>query len=153
METTPPPTPNPVMPPPPPPTFPMTPPPLTPPAPSRPRKSRGWMIVAIIACVLLGFSVLLNLSNLFDGLTALEGGSNRGPGLKLDEVVIKDNDARDKIAVVPVEGVITSSPVTAQGQTMVDVIKEQLKRARDDRRVKAVMLRVDSPGGEVLASD
>ena len=111
------------------------------------------MIVAIIAFVLLGFSMLLNLSNVFDGLTALEGGSTRGPGLKLDEVVIKDDDARDKIAVVPVEGVITSSPITAQGQTMVDVIKEQLKRAREDRRVKAVILKVDSPGGEVLASD
>ena len=36
---------------------------------------------------------------------------------------------------------------------MVTVIKEELKRARDDRSVKAVILKVDSPGGEVLASD
>jgi protease IV len=36
---------------------------------------------------------------------------------------------------------------------MVDVIQAQLDRARDDRRVKAVILKVDSPGGEVLASD
>ena len=36
---------------------------------------------------------------------------------------------------------------------MVDVIKAQLDRARDDSRVKAVILKVDSPGGEVLASD
>jgi protease-4 len=36
---------------------------------------------------------------------------------------------------------------------MVDVIKAQLDRAQDDRRVKAVILKVDSPGGEVLASD
>jgi protease-4 len=35
----------------------------------------------------------------------------------------------------------------------VDVIKAQLDRASDDRRVKAVILKVDSPGGEVLASD
>jgi len=111
------------------------------------------MIVAIIAFVLLGFSVLLNVSHLFDGLAALEGGPSRGPGIKLDEVVVKDDDARDKIAVVPVEGVISSAPITAQGHTMVDVIKEQLKRAQDDRRVKAVILKVDSPGGEVLASD
>ncbi len=37
---------------------------------------------------------------------------------------------------------------------MVDVIKAQLDRAKaDDKRVKAVILKVDSPGGEVLASD
>ena len=36
---------------------------------------------------------------------------------------------------------------------MVDVIQAQLDRAADDKRVKAVILKVDSPGGEVLASD
>jgi protease-4 len=36
---------------------------------------------------------------------------------------------------------------------MVDVIKAQLKEAEEDSRVKAVILKVDSPGGEVLASD
>jgi len=36
---------------------------------------------------------------------------------------------------------------------MVDVIKAQLDRAADDDDVKAVILKVDSPGGEVMASD
>jgi protease IV len=36
---------------------------------------------------------------------------------------------------------------------MVDLIKAQLKRAEEDDHVKAVILKVDSPGGEVLASD
>ena len=36
---------------------------------------------------------------------------------------------------------------------MVDVIKAQLDRAKEDNRVKAVILKVDSPGGEVMASD
>jgi len=111
------------------------------------------MIVAIIAFVLLGFSLLLNVSNLFDGLMALDGGYAKGQGMKLDEVVIEENHARDKIVVVPVEGIISSSPVDAHGHDMVDVIKEQLSRAKEDRRVKAVILKVDSPGGEVLASD
>ena len=34
-----------------------------------------------------------------------------------------------------------------------DVIKAQLDRAADDHSVKAVILKVDSPGGEVMASD
>jgi protease-4 len=36
---------------------------------------------------------------------------------------------------------------------MVDVVKAQLERADGDSRVRAVVLKVDSPGGEVLASD
>jgi protease IV len=36
---------------------------------------------------------------------------------------------------------------------MVELIQAQLDRAREDHKVKAVILRVDSPGGEVLASD
>jgi protease-4 len=36
---------------------------------------------------------------------------------------------------------------------MVDVIKAQLKRAEEDEKVGAVILKVDSPGGEVLPSD
>ena len=111
------------------------------------------MIVAIIALVLLGFSVLFNLGNFISGIAAMDGGHTRGDGIKLDEVVLKDNDSRNKIAVVPVEGVISSGAVDQRGHTMVDVIREQLSRAADDRRVKAVILRVDSPGGEVLASD
>jgi protease-4 len=40
-----------------------------------------------------------------------------------------------------------------QGFNMVDVIRAQLKKAEEDEKVKAVILKVDSPGGEVLASD
>jgi protease-4 len=36
---------------------------------------------------------------------------------------------------------------------MVEVIKDQLKLAGKDSDVKAVILKIDSPGGEVLASD
>jgi len=36
---------------------------------------------------------------------------------------------------------------------MVEFIKDQLKSAADDDRVKAVVLKVNSPGGEVLAAD
>jgi protease-4 len=36
---------------------------------------------------------------------------------------------------------------------MVEILKAQFKRAAEDPKVKAVLLRVDSPGGEVLASD
>jgi protease-4 len=127
----------------------------TAPAPApRPRKSRGWMIFAIILLLLLGFSVLLNIGHFISGVMRMDGMQSRHQvGPRLDEVVVEDNDASDKIAVITVDGVITGQMIDRSGFNMVDVIKAQLKRADKDSRVKAVILKVDSPGGEVLASD
>lgn len=130
--------------------------PPTPPRP--PRRGRGWMIFAIILLALLGLSVLVNFSQFFGNLvrggrsgTVVSGTREVGP--RLDEVTVEDNSAASKIAVVEVNGIITSTAIDQQGTSMVDLIRSQLDRALDDRRVKAVILKVDSPGGEVLASD
>jgi protease-4 len=79
--------------------------------------------------------------------------TTRDVGPRLDECVLEDNDSRRKIAVVTVDGIITDHTVDRSGNNMVDVIKAQLDRAKEDDRVKAVILKVDSPGGEVMASD
>ncbi|HEX5080686.1 MAG TPA: signal peptide peptidase SppA, partial [Blastocatellia bacterium] len=50
----------------------------------------------------------------------------------------------DRIAVVPVEGVIDDE--------MAKTVNRHLKQYGDDSRVKAIILRVDSPGGGVSAS-
>ena len=117
------------------------------------------MIASIILIVLLGFSWLVIIAQ---GVSHSIGGSfNRGfknstareVGPKLDECILEDNDAHNKIAVIDVDGIITSHAADQAGNNMVDVIKAQLDRAKDDDRVKAVILKVDSPGGEVMASD
>jgi len=143
---------------------PLTPPPIiTPPPPARPRKSRGWMIVAIILFALLAISLLGNFTQfvsraLTSGLSSgLRSGfrttTTRDVGPRLDECVLEDNDSRRKIAVVTVDGIITDHTTDQSGNNMVTVIKAQLDRAKEDDRVKAVILKVDSPGGEVMASD
>lgn len=139
---------------------PVTPPPLKPPpviapsTPARPRKSRGWMIAAIILFLLLGLSVLFNIGSFFSSLVHVEGlQAHRYAGPRVEEMVIEDNNASGKIAVVTIAGIITGQAIDPSGYSMVDVIKTQLERAEDDHRVKAVVLKVDSPGGEVLASD
>lgn len=113
------------------------------------------MIFSIILLICLGFSMLLNVGGLFGGM--LHGGTSRyavrTSGPKLDEFVREDNSASDKIAVVEVKGLITSGMFEQGGVGMVELIKAQLKHAEEDSRVKAVILKVDSPGGEVLASD
>ncbi len=63
----------------------------------------------------------------------------------------KESDA--KIAIIYLRGVISSSEPGALGDTMVEDLKIQLEQAATDEKVKAVVLYVDSPGGEVTASD
>ena len=115
------------------------------------------MVFAIILFVLLAFSLLGNFAQAISRALTFNSGFHTGfandLGPRLEEGVLQNNDSRYKIAVVPVEGIITSHTADQAGNNMVDVIKAQLKRAKEDDRVKAVILKVDSPGGEVMASD
>src|SRR5690242_17710082 len=133
---------------------------ITPPPPPKPRKSRGWMIASIILFVVLLFSLFGNLTQFVANALTFRGGlrsdgfgSSRDVGPRLEECMLENNKSQNKVAVITVNGIITSHDYNSAGNTMVDLIKAQLDRARDDKRVKAVILKVDSPGGEVLASD
>jgi protease-4 len=144
---------------PPPPPPPLPPPVITPPAP-KPRKNRGWMIFAIVVCVLLVFSLFGNFAQFIAHALSLNGafhgdgfGVVREAGPRLEEWLLKNNHAPNKIAVVTVDGIISSHNYDQAGNSMVDVIRAEFDRAARDRSVKAVVLKVDSPGGEVMASD
>jgi protease IV len=119
-----------------------------------PKRGRGWMIFALFLLLLLGFSLLFNAWSFFQNL-ALVGSINyaRSSGPRVEEMVREDNNAASKIAVIAIDGIIADQTIDQAGNTMVDLIKAQLKRAEEDDHVKAVILKVDSPGGEVLASD
>jgi len=136
---------------------PLTPPPVIAPPAAPPRKSRGWMIAAIILIVLLAFSLLGNFTQIAVRALSFSQGfqttTARQVGPKLDEGIIEDNGSHNKIAVITVDGLITSHLANVAGNSMVDVMKAQLDRAADDDRVKAVILKIDSPGGEVMAAD
>lgn len=124
--------------------------------PPAPRRGKGWMVVALVLLVLLGFSMLANVSHFFSGLTRGRTASRYGvhtSGPKLDEVVVEEHDANDKIAVIEVNGIITGHAREQGGYDMIEVVRAQLDRAKADSEVRAVLLKVDSPGGEVLASD
>ena len=138
---------------------PLSPPPLRPPYPSpghpggTPRPARtgsGWRWIALLALLGAGgMAVLLVLSL----MTGSAGGASPRPGDHLVESVLEDNGSRNKIAVLSVEGIISGQALGPSSPGLVDLIQLQLDRIRDDDAVRAVVLRVDSPGGEVLASD
>lgn len=119
-------------------------------APPR-RGGFGWMILSL---VLLGIIGLFLLGQVGGFLSQAGGGfSSLSGDRRFEEITLENSGALEKIAVVPVEGIITSQPWDPAGRSMVDVIEDQLRLAGKDSEVKAVILKVDSPGGEVLASD
>lgn len=61
-------------------------------------------------------------------------------------------NSKNKIAVIFAEGEIVSGE-SRDNQMGSETIAEAIKKAREDDRVKAVVLRVNSPGGSALASD
>lgn len=62
-----------------------------------------------------------------------------------------DEDEDSKIAVIYAEGEIVSGDASSSISS--DVFAKAIKQAREDSTVKAIVLRVNSPGGSALASD
>lgn len=90
------------------------------------RTNLVWVVV-IGVFVLGAFSLLLVIG----ALALSDGGGFSGVG-------------GDRIAVIPIEGVI--------GDDMAKSVNQSLKQYGDDSRVKAIILRINSPGGGVAAS-
>ena len=118
------------------------------------------MVVSIVLIVLLAFSLFGNLTQFvlqtfsFDRAFHSETfGTAREVGPRLEEVYLENNKSQNKIAVISIEGIIASHGTDGLDGGLVEVVQAQLDRAADDNKVKAVLLKMDSPGGEVLASD
>ncbi|MFZ4587917.1 MAG: signal peptide peptidase SppA [Terrimicrobiaceae bacterium] len=70
-----------------------------------------------------------------------------------EETIEEGKGSKDKIAVVPLEGIIAFGMEGSLGDSMVEDFKAALKQAEEDEHVKAVVVAIDSPGGEITASD
>lgn len=79
-----------------------------------------------------------------------------GPASHLNEEVVVaagEGDVGKRIAIISVRGIISTAEPGELGDSSLDDLLAELKHARDDDSVAAVLLRIDSPGGEVTASD
>ena len=80
-------------------------------------------------------------------------------GGPLGETVIVDAHrwtCRNKIAIIDVDGLILNArtgSLFGSGENAMSLFRERLDAAAEDRHVKAVVLRINSPGGAVTASD
>ena len=128
------------------------PPRMAPAARTPPRSGRGWMILALILGIVVIFLLAKNFTRVFFELAG-GGQPGRQSGRVLEEMNVENNGSANKIAIIDLSGLITSQSWDRSGRNMVDLIGDQLKMAERDKSVRAVILKVDSPGGEVMASD
>ena len=76
----------------------------------------------------------------------------------VEEVIRREGPwATKKIALLDVDGLIQNDRPTSllgeAGENPVSLLTEKLDRAADDKNVRAVVLRINSPGGGVTATD
>lgn len=109
---------------------------------------RAGLVLSLLAALLSlpGCVLMNNQINPFQtGRKPLEEKKVEGKGL-------------DKILIIEISNVITGNEEERplgldSNESTVSRVKETLRKAEKDRRVKALVLRIDSPGGGVTASD
>ena len=75
---------------------------------------------------------------------------------KLQERTVLPGKSGDKVAIIEVEGMLMnarSGGFLQATENPVSLFKQQMRAAARDKSVKAVVLRINSPGGTVTASD
>lgn len=116
------------------------PPPPPPAEPGRPRSN--WLVIA--ALLVLAMMLLAGMVMVIVAVVGIAAGGDSGFG-----------GLGEKVGVITIEGVISASgeqslfgePLGGVRQTL-----KQLKRAEEDESVRAVVLRINSPGGSAAAS-
>ncbi|MHA2958183.1 signal peptide peptidase SppA [Priestia megaterium] len=118
---------------------------------------KRWIALLIAACLFI-FSAIVNIGlsvkeEKDDGLAGIFGGDDS----ELSETVIEKGNAAKKIAVLEVNGTIQdtgsgSSPLMSQTGYNHQAFLKQLEAAKNDKAVKGVIIKVNSPGGGVVES-
>jgi protease IV len=75
-------------------------------------------------------------------------------GGKLQEAIIS-GEGKDKVLLIDISGMLTTGKASGilEEPSLPARIKEELTKAEEDKHVKAIILRINTPGGSVTASD
>src|ERR1700724_3306868 len=112
--------------------------------------------LSIFLFVALCGSVFINLILAVAVLSRTGGGIHQEETPPRFREIIVQRGSRavsDRIALIVMRGLISTSIPGTASDSMVEDMRAALQQARDDSRVKAIILEIDSPGGEVTASD
>jgi protease IV len=110
-----------------------------------PPPPRGGGVWRVLLLLFLFASLGLNVALLCGGLMMRLGGEESDSTLIRERFHGGTSGATDKVAIVSIEGVIMEGALA--------FAHRQIDRAASDKHVKAVVVRIESPGGTITASD
>lgn len=128
-----------------------------------PKKGPKFLSCFLISAIIL--SILGLFMIIIVGLVALAvidfGGDTAEQqltidGQRFDQIYISGESSENKILLIPCNGIIVGRSQDSFGASSylsADYICSLLDQAAKDDSIKAVILRIDSPGGEVVAAD
>ncbi|HEY1048223.1 MAG TPA: signal peptide peptidase SppA [Prosthecobacter sp.] len=123
-------------------------------------KKSGCLVALLVGALVVSIGLNVGLSMGKLGLSALDAGLLTGaqPRQRFSETLIErgKKPTQGKIVHLNLDGVISSMEMGglfAGAMPSVDSLKQSLEQAVKDKNVKAIVLRINSPGGEVTASD
>ncbi len=96
------------------------------------------------------FIVITSLAGCLPKITLFGNGDD-----PLKEYVL-EGSGKKKVLVIPISGTITDTPSKGLIRSKPDIVRRvvsHLKKAAEDEDIGAVLLKIDSPGGTVMASD
>ncbi len=105
-----------------------------------PRRFGGWRFLGRL---LFGLSILVNIGLFLLLISAVVIIATGGGGIY--RTVLREGPRDSRIAVINIGGIIDS------GQA--EEVYRQIEAARQDRATKGLIVRIDSPGGTISASD
>ncbi len=115
---------------------------------------RRSKLLFIVGLILLGSSLLANLLFLSQDHHLLTNSPRIQPAPYFEEELVEGDDSqKSRIAKIDLFGVIAQEIPGQIGASMVDDLILQIRQAADDDSIAAILLHIDSPGGEVTASD
>lgn len=116
------------------------------------KNGKFWMILSILLFLALGASGLINL--LLGGALVAITVKDQMEGEPVFPVKILEGKGNARILLLQVSGIIAEEKLLGKtaGETP-EQIRAKLRQAAGDEAIKAVVLKINSPGGAVTASD
>lgn len=116
---------------------------MMPPAFYKPKRSFARVIFTTLASVILGLSITLNFY--FMAAAGISSMFSMSPSAEVTQTVLVEGATNEKVAVIPLSGIITDA--TAEKFNQIISLVEK------DANVKAIVIDIDTPGGSVTPSD
>ncbi len=116
-------------------------------------KRFGCLAIGLILFFCISVMTILALVGFGGGKFRHVRPPSHAPEFEEQAVLDGSGETNDKIALIHLRGLISSGMSGSLGETMVDDLKIALRQATNDKLVRAIVLDIDSPGGEVTAAD